>query len=251
MGSPPSTGVDMHAHHVPAALLELVRDRGSAHGFDVRQDDQGRWLIRLPGAGSRIVPPPLVDGQRFVTQMEAQHLGRRILSGWNEVFGYELEPSAGAWWCAAQNDALGEIASSHPSQLAALASVPLQEPEKAASELVLSVEQRGLRGALIGTQVRGANLDDEALTPLWEAACAQAVPVIVHPGSAALDPPRLAPYFMANTVGNPTETTLAAASLIAAPCAVSEREPPVPPPALIRSLSPWTILIFSNGMFRR
>jgi hypothetical protein len=37
------------------------------------------------------------------------------------------------------------------------------------------------------------------------------------------------------------------ALLIAVPCAVSEREPPVPPPPLIRLVSPWTILIASNG----
>jgi aminocarboxymuconate-semialdehyde decarboxylase len=215
MGSPPRAGVDMHAHHVPAALLQLVQDRGGPHGFDARRDEQGRWLIQLPGTSSRIVPPPLVNDQRYLTQMETQNLSRRVLSGWNEVFGYEIEPDAGAWWCAAQNDALAEIASAHLSQLAGLASVPLQDPAGAASELVRAVEQRGLRGALIGTQVRGANLDAEELTPFWEAACAQGVPVIVHPGSASLDPRRLAQYFMANTVGNPTETTLAAAALIA------------------------------------
>src|SRR5262249_10312866 len=155
------------------------------------RDEQGRWSIQLPGAASRVVPPPLVNPERYITQMEAQSLGRRILSGWNEVFGYELAPDAGAWWCAAQNDAIAEIVSAHPAQLAGLATVPLQDPAAAASELIRAVEQRGLRGALIGTQVRGANLDAEELTPFWEAACAQAVPVIVHPGSAALDRERL------------------------------------------------------------
>ena len=49
----------------------------------------------------------------------------------------------------------------------------------------------------------------------------------------------------------PRSMTRSAASLIAAPCAVSEREPPVPPPILIRSLSPWTMRILSNGTFSR
>ena len=35
------------------------------------------------------------------------------------------------------------------------------------------------------------------------------------------------------------------------PSAVSEREPPVPPPHLSLAVSPWTIRIFSNGTPRR
>jgi aminocarboxymuconate-semialdehyde decarboxylase len=81
------------------------------------------------------------------------------------------------------------------ARLAGLATVPLQDPELAASELIRAVEMLEFRGALIGTQVRGANLDGEEFTPLWEAACEKNVPVIVHPGSASLDPGRLSKYF--------------------------------------------------------
>jgi aminocarboxymuconate-semialdehyde decarboxylase len=207
--------VDIHAHHVPTALLELVRNQGGRHGFEAAPDDQGRWTFKLPGISARIVPPPLVNPERYLTQMDEQGLRRRLLSGWNEVFGYELEPEPGAWWCTAQNEALAEIVATDPARLAGLATVPLQDPELAASELIRAVETLEFRGALIGTQVRGANLDGEELAPLWEAACEKDVPVIVHPGSGSLDPGRLSKYFMANTVGNPTETTLAAASLIA------------------------------------
>ena len=47
-------------------------------------------------------------------------------------------------------------------------------------KLQRAVEQRGLRGAVIGTHVRGVNLDADELSPFWEAACAHAVPVVVH-----------------------------------------------------------------------
>ena len=49
----------------------------------------------------------------------------------------------------------------------------------------------------------------------------------------------------------PRSITRSEASVIAMPWAVSEREPPVPPPAWIRSVSPWTMRIFSNGTFSR
>jgi aminocarboxymuconate-semialdehyde decarboxylase len=205
----------MHAHHVPAALLELVEREGRDHGFGAQRDEHGRWNLQLPGGASRVVPPPLVNGERYLTQMGDQQLERRVLSGWNEVFGYDLEPAAAAWWCAVQNDALADIVSASPSRLAGLTTVPLQDPAQAAAELVRAVQQLGFRGALIGTHVRGANLDAEELTPFWEAASELAVPVVVHPGTASLDQRRMSQYFMGNTVGNPAETTLAAASLIA------------------------------------
>ena len=42
--------------------------------------------------------------------------------------------------------------------------------------------------------------------------------------------------------------TTSAAWLIELPCIVTEREPPVPPPLAIRSLSPWMKRTLSNGM---
>ena len=62
------------------------------------------------------------------------------------MFGYDLEPESGAWWCAVQNDALAEIVSASSSRLAGLATVPLQDPARAADELVRAVQQLGFRG---------------------------------------------------------------------------------------------------------
>ena len=46
----------------------------------------------------------------------------------------------------------------------------------------------------------------------------------------------------------PLSITLSDASTIAAPLAMIDFEPPVPPPAISRSLSPWISLILWNGM---
>ena len=45
----------------------------------------------------------------------------------------------------------------------------------------------------------------------------------------------------------PFSITSCAASTIAAPEAISDLEPPVPPPAISRSLSPWTRRMLSKG----
>jgi aminocarboxymuconate-semialdehyde decarboxylase len=205
--------VDAHAHHVPRRLLELVRDSGEPYGVRAWHGDDGRWLVQLGDGAARVVPPPLLDEGNFA-QVEVQALDVRILSGWNELFGYELEPLSGLWWCQAQNDQLAALISERPDGVAGLATVPLQDPERAASEVRRAVGELGLRGVIVGTQVRQANLDEPALDPVWEVASELEVPVIVHPGSASLGGERMSRYFLANTVGNPTETTVAAAALI-------------------------------------
>ena len=50
------------------------------------------------------------------------------------------------------------------------------------------------------------------------------------------------------TKGVNRATTASEAALVAVPCVVTERDPPVPPPLAMRLLSPCTILTFSGGI---
>jgi aminocarboxymuconate-semialdehyde decarboxylase len=205
--------VDMHAHQVAPALLESVRQSGESHGIRAGRNDDGRWVVGLGAAAPRVVPPPLVGDDAYWDRAAAQGLDARILSGWNELFGYELDATDGGWWCRIQNDSIAALVAERGAGVAGLATVPLQDPRAADDELRRAATL-GLCGAIIGTQVRQANLDADGLDPFWEAACELGLPLVVHPGSASLGGDRMKAYFLANTVGNPAETTLAAAALV-------------------------------------
>jgi aminocarboxymuconate-semialdehyde decarboxylase len=73
--------------------------------------------------------------------------------------------------------------------------------------------QLGLRGAMIGSNVNGRNLDDPALEPFWAAAAALGAFIFVHPHAGAAAE-RLGSYYLKNLVGLPFETTVAGASLV-------------------------------------
>lgn len=91
-----------------------------------------------------------------------------------------------------------------------MATVPLQSPG-AAAELVYAVEQLGMAGAEIGTDTGAGNLDDDSLEPFWAAAEGLRCLVLIHPSASQ----RVAlPYRLGNFVGNPSDTTLAAARLM-------------------------------------
>jgi aminocarboxymuconate-semialdehyde decarboxylase len=101
----------------------------------------------------------------------------------------------------------------NPDRFIGLGSVPLQAPELAAKELRRAMTTLGLRGAMIGTNVNGRNLDDPALAPFWAAAEELGAFLFIHPHGGIFGE-RLGSYYMKNFVGLPFDTTIAAASLV-------------------------------------
>jgi len=79
------------------------------------------------------------------------------------------------------NDALAAAVQAHPTRLAAFASVNLQDPESAATELERSIRQLRFAGVMVNGATRGLFLDHPRFTPFWEAAQALEVPVYLHP----------------------------------------------------------------------
>ena len=89
----------------------------------------------------------------------------------------------------------------------------MQAPKLAADELRHAVRTLGLRGAQIGSNIAGKNLDDPELEPVWATAAELGAFILVHPiNVAGMD--RLSSYYLNNLIGNPLDTTIAAACLV-------------------------------------
>ena len=82
----------------------------------------------------------------------------------------------------------------------------MQAPERAVRSLKL-------RGAMIGSNVMGRNLDHPELEPLWAAAAAFGCLMLIHPVNVGAAE-RLRSYYLNNLIGNPLDTTIAAACLV-------------------------------------
>src|SRR5262249_18720972 len=72
----------------------------------------------------------------------------------------------------------------------------MQAPKQAAEELRHAVRVLGLRGAQIGSNVAGKNLDDPELEPVWATAAELDAFILLHPINVAGGGSACSPFFL-------------------------------------------------------
>ncbi len=149
-----------------------------------------------------------------LADMDRHRIDRQAVCATVHTFFYDAEPALGLACAMLQNDEIAAAAARHPHRFVALATLPLQDPQRAADEIARAMRTLGLRGAQIGSNVNGRNLDDPALEPVWTVANERKAFVLVHPHGEILPGDRLKSYYMRNFVGLPFETAMAGAALV-------------------------------------
>ncbi|HEX4329223.1 MAG TPA: amidohydrolase family protein [Burkholderiales bacterium] len=145
--------------------------------------------------------------------MDAMGIDMEVLSV--NPFWYKAERDRAAEIVKLNNTHLGELCAAHPKRFSAFATLSLQYPDLAVEQLGAAMKMPGFRGAGIGGSVAGVDFSDPKFHPVWAKAEELGAVLFVHPQST----PQLASRFkgngwMANTVGNPLDTTIALQHLI-------------------------------------
>lgn len=204
--------VDVHAHYLAPEVVAQLQDGRAAPHVTVREaGDDVRF--GFPTTTSRVLDPKMSDLDNRIDHLDQCGIDVQILSTWIDMFGYDLPEEVAAEYHGWINEGLAAAVARLPERLRFLASVPLPWGDAAAETLRDSVERLGAVGAMIGTNVAGRNLDDPALDPFWSSCVQLGVPVELHPVAPA-GSERLADHELANFLGNPFDTTVAAASMI-------------------------------------
>jgi aminocarboxymuconate-semialdehyde decarboxylase len=145
--------------------------------------------------------------------MDAALVDMQVVTATPQTWLYGQEASAGVALSAIQNDDMARLTKEHPDRFAAIATLPMQAPQKAADELRRAMTRLGMHGAMIGSNINGKNLDDPSFEPVWATAAELDAFMVIHPGNVA-GADRLRAYYLNNLIGNPLDTTIAAACLI-------------------------------------
>ena len=203
--------VDVHAHAVPSALVaELATGRIRFPHVAVERIGSGHALAFGGGPPTRPIAAGLTDAGRRDAWLTEQGIARQVVGGWLDIFGYELPAGEGADWAVALTEALTGLAAAD-GRLIPLATVPLQDPARAAAALH-EPPAAGLPGVMIATRAGERELDDPALTPFWEAADAAGAVVYLHPGFSGSV--RYADFGLVNGLARVEDSTVTLARLL-------------------------------------
>jgi aminocarboxymuconate-semialdehyde decarboxylase len=211
----PARSIDIHTHILTEeAMAQLARESPRVAPILKERSEDGAAIMEIDGKiMQRVVPRALWDVDWRLRDMAANDVDVQLLSPTTQTFFYDIEPGLGAACAALQNELIAQTVRAHPGRFIGLAALPLQAPERAADELRRAMTRLDLRGAEIGSNVGGRNLDDPQLEPVWATAAELGAFILVHPHNIGARE-RMQSYYLSNFVGLPFETTLAAASLV-------------------------------------
>ena len=178
--------VDVHAHVIVPGV-----------GADVSRRD-GSQVVAFGGREIHSAVREFVDLERILEEQDRAGVDLVVLCPWVNLLGRET---------ARQNEALAAMVG---ERVAALGTVDLERPD----ELRELMRDGRLSGVEVPASIDGDYLGHERFRDFWAAAEESDALVFVHPTTRGFAHPVMDEHYLWNTVGNPFETTLAAAHLV-------------------------------------
>jgi aminocarboxymuconate-semialdehyde decarboxylase len=198
--------VDAHAH-----LLPRDYPPGSPGCFPQMEPVEGSTDRMLVFGAMRFrARDVFFEAERRVEAQAAAGVDAEVLSPMPPLLRYDLPVADGLALARHVNEVTAQLCSFAPARLVGLGMVPMQDPGAAAAELA-AIDELGLAGVEIASNVLGVSIGDERFLPFFTEAVRLGLAVFVHamPGANERLPPRAAGTYVVGLEG-----ALAAASLI-------------------------------------
>ena len=177
-----SRTIDIHAHMLPQETIRRLGGESARVAPKLIAQADGSTTMEIAGkVVQRPMPPECWDLDLRLADMDQHGIDMQAICATVHTFFYDVEPELGAACAVLQNDEIAAVVTRHSDRFVALATLPLQDPQRAADELRRAMRVLGLRGAQIGSNVNGRNLDDPALEAVWAAANELRAFILVHP----------------------------------------------------------------------
>jgi aminocarboxymuconate-semialdehyde decarboxylase len=204
--------VDVHTHFFPRPFLEEIGRSGAPYNMMVNE---------LPGGGIELVmngvphPPlrPFYEVEEHLRRMAEASLDMHVVWQSSRPNIFWADGALGLALCQIINDEYSALMRAHPNRFIGIASVPLQDIEKAVAEAERAVREKKLKGVMTNTNVNGRYLDDPYFWPVYEALEELDVPLFIHPANP-FGREKLKDYHLSFLLGLPADSALAVARLI-------------------------------------
>jgi aminocarboxymuconate-semialdehyde decarboxylase len=204
-------GAHVHAQGAPAGRREVVVNGRRVKTVDVHAHVAFPEAMALMGI--KVNPENLVMGAERLRAMNEQGIDIAALS--INPYWYKAERDVAQALIKMQNEKLAELCAREPDRFVAFATIALQHPDLAVTQLEDGVKKLGLRGVSVGGNVDGVELADPKFHPVWAKAEELGCLIFIHPVRTPELGKRLAGNGeLTNTIGFPLDTTIALSHLI-------------------------------------
>ncbi|MBI4420170.1 MAG: amidohydrolase family protein, partial [Gemmatimonadetes bacterium] len=201
--------VDFHNHYYPPAYIDALRSGRSKVRCEVDRD--GNPVLHYPGDYN-----VAVRGHRDIEfrqrVLERGGIDTQVLTLTTPGTHVE-DPGAAVGFARMVNDAFAAVVRERAPRFTALATLPLNDPAASVGELSRAMNQLGLPGAMLFSNVNGIALADQRYWPLYQKAHELRAVLYIHPESP-VGVEAMTEYWLMPLVGFLFDTSLAAAKLV-------------------------------------
>ncbi len=173
--------IDVHCHYLPEAYWRYIQQE-ARFGVRLTWGEGERGQLRV-GSKEYQISREFFDLGLQIARMDGLGIDVAVLSLATPLINYSVAEREAVKAAETFNGELARVRSEAGGRCEGWAFLPMQSPEAAARELRRSVQELGLRGGHIASNVAGRYLNDPAYAPIFEAAVALDVPLFVHPSN--------------------------------------------------------------------
>jgi aminocarboxymuconate-semialdehyde decarboxylase len=203
--------VDFHNHFYPPEYMNALKAAGADSAVKVTYDDDGNPCVHYPGDYNILVP-----GHRDIDYRERvlieQGVDTQVISFTTPGVHVET-PARAVEWARMVNDAFAKIVRDRRGRFTSLATLPLNDPAASVTELERAMQDLGMPGAMVFSNVNHVALADQCYAPLWKKADELGAVIYIHPTDPA-GVEAMLDYWLMPLVGFLFDTTLAASKLV-------------------------------------
>jgi len=206
--------IDIHAHILPASLRKAFENGEPWYGTKIERNSEGRTILTTGSRRNEMSTPEYwIPYEQRIALMDEAEVDVQLLS-LNPQLLRDSDPiDVAASACQSVNDEIAEAVSERPDRYQGLGTITLKDPDRACKELNRIMKDSKLHGIIIGSHIDHTNLNQSHFFDILKEAEKLGAFILLHPLSTRAKP-ILNDYHLINLIGNPMETTTAAANLI-------------------------------------
>jgi aminocarboxymuconate-semialdehyde decarboxylase len=206
--------VDIHCHVVPHDFPAFRRGQQPDAWPSMIAADGCKRTVVVKGKSYRTVGDACWSVARRLEDMDRMGLSIQALSPMPELFSYWMETDAADDLLRYINDTIATMVGDGQGRFVGLGAVPLQDIDRAVTELRRLMLELDFAGVEIGSNINGVAIGDPRFWPFFEEAEKLGAAVFVHAVRPAGMDRLVGPGQLQQVLAYPTDVGLAAASCI-------------------------------------